>query len=583
MHHLVSSEKFFDMLKTILTLILISFSCYTFSQEMRIKAADAYLVKNRFADALPIYKELCLKDTISVVNYSEVYKNAITAAFECHEYEITYTLYKKLEKDRRLSAEELYSFWKLLLFMGKYDEAKSYLSDSRFSQLSGKKKERIVAYQASKLPINNAKDSSQSKISALSFNSNKGDFAPVIHPDGIVFSTKRESSIRTSPLDNSHYISQMIYNESTKEIKRLKSLEQKYHDGASTYDSVRKIWYYTANLSKDKLQVVTKTGIFIYDETSKKETAFPFNSTTYFVGHPSISSDGKTMYFSSDMPGSLGGADIWKSTFENGTWSKPENLGPKINTDEDEMFPTITGEFLYFSSDGHIGYGGLDMYRISLVQKESAGIEHLSYPLNSYGDDFALAFKSPTKGYYTNNRAGSQFIDKLYAFELFQKRVFFKARISDVLADKTPLAGISVYVKDDKGVIIDSLVSSTTGEITYEMKPDLNYSFFVQHSDYEPYTEMISSRNLNNNDTVQRDIKLQPIYVNFSSQITDELNKEKLPDAKVKIRNVKTNEVIELLSDAEGVVSTKLKRGENFEMLAGKKGYVDKQIQLYNQ
>lgn len=580
MLHLVSSDKLFLMLKTVITLALISFSCFLYSQEMRIKAADAYFTKNRFADALPIYKELCLKDSISVEQYGSVYKNGIITSFECHEYNLTYTLYKRVENTVRLDAESLYSFWKLLLFMGKYDEAKKYLSDPRFSQLSVNKKNRITVYKDSQFFQQDVADSSQSKIKELPINSNKGDFAPVVHPNGIVFSSKRDNSLRVSPLDNSHYISQWIYNEKSGKISSLKGIEQKYHDGAAAYDSVRKVWYYTANLSKDKTQSVTKTGIFIYDENSKKEIAFPFNNESYFVGHPSISSDGKTLYFSSDMPGSLGGSDIWKTKFENGNWTKPENLGAKVNTDENEMFPTITKDFLYFSSEGHLGFGGLDVYRISLSQIETSKLEHLSFPLNSYGDDFALTFKTENGGFYTNNRAGNDFTDKLYAFEIVQKRVFFHAQISNVLDPSSKLEGITVYVKDDKGKVIDSLLSSKNGEITYEMKPDTKYSFSIQHKDFEPFSETISTSNLNNNDTIHRDIKLQPIYVDFTSLLTDESTKEKLPNAKVKIVNKKTNEVIELESNADGIVSTKLKRGETFEVLAVKKGFIDKQLQF---
>ena len=113
------------------------------------------------------------------------------------------------------------------------------------------------------------------------------------------------------------------------------------------------------------------------------------------IGHPAVTRDGSRLYFSTDkLPGGMGGKDIWYVELEDGKWSDPRNAGELINTAGDEMFPVIrdNGE-LYFASDGHGGFGGLDIYRVK-VTEDGERLEHLPYPINSFADDFGITFKN---------------------------------------------------------------------------------------------------------------------------------------------------------------------------------------------
>src|SRR5690606_32518707 len=105
--------------------------------------------------------------------------------------------------------------------------------------------------------------------------------------------------------------------------------------------------------------------IYTKDGDSWKEEDFPYNDVKqYSLGHAALSADERTLYFASDMPGGWGGVDIWYSELQgNGSWGKPQNAGPNINTGGDEMFPYVQGNTLYFSSTGHIGMGGLDIFK----------------------------------------------------------------------------------------------------------------------------------------------------------------------------------------------------------------------------
>jgi len=135
----------------------------------------------------------------------------------------------------------------------------------------------------------------------------------------------------------------------------------------------------------------------------------PFNSKEFSTSNPSLSRDGKTLYFSSDRPGSLGGVDIWKVTIsDNGTYGDPQNLGNKVNTEGNESFPFIADDnkTLYFASSGKQGLGGLDVYQIDLSNGSDAS--NLGKPVNTEKDDFAFTFNG-TKGagFLSSNRNGN--------------------------------------------------------------------------------------------------------------------------------------------------------------------------------
>jgi Tol biopolymer transport system component len=149
---------------------------------------------------------------------------------------------------------------------------------------------------------------------------------------------------------------------------------------------------YQKDKSKDKiveLQIFTATM-----ENGKwtKPVAFPHNNTAYSTGQPHLSSDGKTMYFTSDMPGGFGGTDIYVSTLSNtNDWTKPRNLGSKINTESDEMFPFYEEQKgqLYFASNGHFGLGGMDIFSAFKTNDQFGEPTNMGTPFNSLENDFA--------------------------------------------------------------------------------------------------------------------------------------------------------------------------------------------------
>jgi peptidoglycan-associated lipoprotein len=205
-------------------------------------------------------------------------------------------------------------------------------------------------------------------------------------------------------------------------------------------------------------------------------------------GHPAVNADESKLYFASDMPGGQGGKDIWVLNWdkEKKRWGKPENLGASINTPGDEMFPFIHADgTFYFASNGHIGMGGLDIFKATKQGTSFGNVTNLRYPINSAGDDFAIIFEEKNeKGYFTSNRDGGKGNDDIYSF-ILPSLVFtlsgtvkdFKTKqpVSDALVTIVGTDGSSLETKTDgKGFYKFDLSPATSYVITAGKKADKN-------------------------------------------------------------------------------------------------------------
>ena len=214
--------------------------------------------------------------------------------------------------------------------------------------------------------------------------------------------------------------------------------------------------------------------------------------------HPAVSPDGEWLYFVSDMPGGLGGFDIWRCRLlSNNQPGSIENLGEPINTPGDEMFPTFrpNGD-LYFSSDGHPGLGGLDIFIAKLSELSSLHIEHPGVPLNSQGDDFGMTFEGKrNQGYFCSNRGDTKGYDHLYSF--YNPEIVQTVRGWVYEQDGYELPAAQVYMVGNDGTNLKLSVRGD-GSFTQEIKPGVDYVFlatckgFLNHQEQlrvEPVTK----------------------------------------------------------------------------------------------
>ncbi|MEL6560159.1 MAG: hypothetical protein AAFQ94_18365, partial [Bacteroidota bacterium] len=248
--------------------------------------------------------------------------------------------------------EDQLNYAQVLSSLGKYDEAdKWYRLHGETGQMSKLVKNKIKAIDNIEVYY---QDSMAYFVDITEFNSEHSDFGPAYMENGVVFASARQSKGLFKPKyswDNSNFLD-MFYVENGKEPEKVqRGLNTRYHEGpAAFYNNDEKVIFTRNNYHRGKSgeseDGINKLKLF-YSEKSKNGKRWcppkemPFNSDNYSVGHPTISSDGQTLYFASDMPGGYGGSDIYMSKFEGNQWGTPQNMGDVINTPGNEFFPFI--------------------------------------------------------------------------------------------------------------------------------------------------------------------------------------------------------------------------------------------------
>ena len=271
------------------------------------------------------------------------------------------------------------------------------------------------------------------------------------------------------------------------------------------------------------------------------------------LGHPSISPDGKYLYFVSDAVGGYGGKDLFRARVVGSDFGSMENLGPDINTPGDEMFPYVRDSVtLYFASDGHPGMGGLDIFKATLDSTGKWNVENMKAPINSSGDDFGITFAgNKESGFFSSNRNDARGYDHLYSFELPVITIFIEGIVSDV--DENPIEDATVRIVGRDG-LNEKVLAKKDGKYRVELERDIRYVMMASARGYLNQNFELKTGPEEKNETYIVDFFLSPIskpvvieniFYDFDKATLRPESKKAL-DEMIKMLNDNPNVTIEL-------------------------------------
>jgi len=519
--------------------VLITLSNFAFSQS-KLEKAKQYKDNYDYSKAIALYEEVSKKRNIQK---PEIIRDIAQSYIMLNDMESAQQWLDKINGLMVYSPKDLLNYAFTLKTTADYDMAISVFKkyEELFPHLSAKVPEWIESCKMAEDWMNNPKLFNIQNLSNV--NTEYSDFGATGFEDGILFVSDRKEDNKSYKADeifgwtgNPYLRVYHLPNMSEKDIhNEMDGINTTFHNGPGVFDKKNKVLYLTkTKLQKikalsvnsnptefleenDNVSWINRLEIYTMEEKDGKwVNPKPFqynNAEAYSVGHPALSTDGNILYFVSDMPGSYGKSDIWYCTKKSdGSWFEPQNAGPKINTEDREMFPVVDKDgTLYFSSDGHPGMGGLDIFKATGQKSTWSKPENLQYPLNSPKDDFLPYFTEPGKiGYLSSNRDGGKGSDDLY---FFAKQIVLKINTKEKIKDKTiPLPETTVTIEKP----FDQFTNTITTDIYGENYFITHYgSAIILKADKEEY--LGTTQNLNavyNSDTLAVDLILDKIELN---------------------------------------------------------------------
>ena len=470
------------MKKIYIILILVLASSLISAQNKDTQIADKLFKKFEFISAAESYLKLVASNNAD----GYVYRQLGDCYFNIYNTKEAAKWYAKAIAKKQ-DSELYYRFAQMLKANGNYAESNKQMQ--KFAEMQpNDSRSKIFNDNPNYVPV--LLDQRKSfDVKSIDINSDKSDFGALLMDNTIYFTSARNSNSKIYSWTKEPFLD--IFKANLNEdgtisnILLIKEINSKYHDGSVSISRDGSTMYFTSDsfrensFEKDKASKLKlgRNNIFSAKFVNGKWdeiTSLPFNSKDYSTGNPSISKDGKTLYFSSNMPGSIGGVDIWKVAIsETGSYGTPENLGKSVNTEGNESFPFITSDnVLYFSSDAKQGLGAMDVYKIDLTKNLEA--KNLGKPVNSEKDDFAFTInENKNIGFVASNRNGNDDIFKLIPVCNYEvNAIVTNANSGEILAEA------NVSILDDKSNIISTIKSNNKGEVSFTV--DCEKTFTVQ-------------------------------------------------------------------------------------------------------
>ena len=500
----------------VLLILLVLGTSLSFAQR---KVADKFFENFAYVRASELYLE--------AANDGDDSEHVLTRLGDCYYNNSNATKaavwYKKaLDKYPNINPEYIYKYIQAQRSLGNYEEADNWLKT--FKELQSEDSRSIVLGDISLYEELSSMEKVYVQVTNLDINTEFSDFGSFEHNGKLFFASARtvadSKSNKKYSWNDEPFLD--IYQADVKDTNGEKALSNvnlinadrvntDFHEASVAVTNDGKTIYFTRdNVNKRNRLSYDKDGtthLKIYKASLDNGNwadieELPFNDDVFSTGHPTLSVDNKILYFVSDREhvDALGQTDIYVVDINHdGTYSAPQNLGPNVNTEGREMFPYIAEDnTLYFSSDGYINLGLLDIYKSNIITDANAKPENMGAPFNSGADDFAFFINTDTEtGYFSSNREGGKGNDDIYSFAAFE----CKQTVTGVARDsktQQPLDGVTIQIINEAGKIIQEVITAADGAYAYEVECNKRYSIKGSKPDYKDDVKQMIAGSENN-------------------------------------------------------------------------------------
>jgi len=520
-----------------------------------LKKANKYYELHAYKQAIPEYLDALKRNKDDIEALSKLadsyrYLNQLEEAAQHYARAIN------IDRDK-VERSQIINYAHVLKGLGRYDEAKSWY------QLYARTENEEVGnhyMQSCEFAKSQQNSPSSYQITNEFINTNTGDFGAAFYGSRqVVFSSAR-TDIQRSKSTGGKIVNQLYkanvspsgYLESPSHLQS-KTFSAEFNEGPATFSPDGRQVVFTRNNFVDGTRQIAGSGMELTIWTAQvgndgewlNARAFPYNGAGYSTGQPSFSPDGGALYFASDRPDGFGGFDIYVSYWNGTDWGAPENLGPVVNSQGNEMTPFFDGTMLFFSSDWHPGMGGLDIFRAEQNNGRWLRIYHLGNTANSPRDDYGFIYDSFRNiGYFTSNRLAGRGNEDIYRVTRTADNIVLRIKSA---ADGSPIPNAVV---DFTGCGEGVYQTDNRGTYSFQAVQGLNCQVVIKKDGYLSSTIQINTVGTNQNK--EYDVNLSRLGEAYSGRIINYTTRQPVEGVIITATNQQTGSAMEGISDANG-------------------------------